>query len=246
MSDPALPVAPVAPVTEEPPHILVVDDDTRILALLKRFLSERGFIVTAAADAAEARRQLAALRFDLLVVDVMMPGESGLELTRSIREDSDVPILILTAMDQPDDRVSGLESGADDYLAKPFDPRELVLRVNGILRRLRQAPDLPPAAPPEGPLPLGACVFDPHRQELLRGDEVVRLTTAETALLSTLAARAGEAISREDLAELTGVAGNPRAIDVQVTRLRKKIEADPRVPRHLQTVRGRGYMLRPG
>ncbi|MCF8480629.1 MAG: response regulator transcription factor [Rhodospirillum sp.] len=253
MSDPGgtipIPALPgkAAALEGEPPHILVVDDDTRILALLKRYLMDRGFLVTTAEDAGEARRHLSALEFDILVVDVMMPGESGVELTRGLRETSEVPILMLTAMDQAEDRILGLESGADDYLAKPFDPRELVLRLNGILRRTRRDPvvEVSPAGG-EGPLSLGACVFDPQRQELTRDGAPVHLTTAEQALLATLAARVGEAISREELADLTGAEGNARAIDVQVTRLRKKIEDDPRMPRHLQTVRGKGYLLRPG
>ncbi|GEO80976.1 response regulator [Pararhodospirillum oryzae] len=239
MSEPVLTEGP-------PPHLLLVDDDARILNLLRRFLGERGFVVTTAADAAEARRHLGALQFDLLVVDVMMPGEDGLSLTRWLRESSTVPILLLTARGEVDDRVRGLESGADDYLAKPFDPRELVLRVRGILRRVQEPPPALPVAPGPGPIALGACVFDPDRQELRREDQPVHLTTAELALLGVLAERAGEAISREDLATLTGVEGNPRAIDVQVTRLRKKIEDDPRAPRHLRTVRGKGYQLFPG
>jgi two-component system phosphate regulon response regulator OmpR len=243
---PTTPSAGFRALEGEVPHILVVDDDTRILALLKRYLGDRGFLVSTAEDAREARRHLSALEFDILVVDVMMPGETGVEFTQDLRSRSEVPVLMLTAMDQADDRIRGLESGADDYLAKPFDPRELVLRLNGILRRTRQTRPAEPEGEATGPLALGPCVFDPARQELTRDGALVHLTTAETALLATLAARAGEAISREDLAELTGAEGNPRAIDVQVTRLRKKIEDDPRLPRNLQTVRGKGYLLRPG
>ncbi|HIJ62723.1 MAG TPA: response regulator, partial [Rhodospirillaceae bacterium] len=181
--------------------------------------------------------QLAAIAFDLMVLDVMMPGESGLELTRSLRATNSVPILLLTAMGETSDRIDGLESGADDYLAKPFEPRELLLRINSVLRRSRR--DETPAAECR----FGRFQFDLRRGELLADGAVVRLTSAEQALLALLAARPGETLSREDLAAATGEVGNPRTIDVQVTRLRKKIEDDPRQPRFLQTVRGRGYVL---
>ncbi|CCG08715.1 response regulator [Pararhodospirillum photometricum] len=228
------------------PHVLVVDDDPRLASLLGRFLSGNGFVVSTAADAEAARQHLGLMCFDLLIIDVMMPGEDGLSLTRAVRTTSSVPILMLTARGQTDDRVLGLESGADDYLAKPFDPRELLLRVRGLLRRMRETPEPPASAAPTGGLPLGAYVFDLERQELRRGEAPVHLTTGELALLRVLAERRGEALSREDLAALTGAEGNPRAIDVQVTRLRKKIDDDPRAPRYLRTVRGKGYQLTPG
>ncbi len=228
---------------QTPSHILVVDDDTRLRGLLQRFLTENGFMVSQAADAAEARQALLSLEFDLLIVDVMMPGEDGMSLTRSLRETKDVPILILTAMGEADDRITGLETGADDYLTKPFEPRELLLRINAILRRARR-PDGGAAAGLEV-LNLGACVYDMRRDELVCGGEPVRLTPAEAALLRELARRPGEILSREDLATATGAARNLRTVDVQVTRLRKKIESDLRLPRYLQTVRGKGYMLMP-
>jgi len=224
------------PNEDEDRHILVVDDDDRIRALLKKFLAENGYRVTAAADAAEARDRLRALVFDLLVVDVMMPGEDGLALTRSLRGLSNVPILILTARGLPDDRIDGLEAGADDYLAKPFEPRELVLRINALIRRSAQQ------APPKGSVRFGPCEFDIDRGELKRNEEVVRLTTGELALLKALAQRPGAPVSRTALADMTSAALE-RSVDVQMTRLRRKIEDDPRRPVHLQTVRGVGYTL---
>jgi two-component system phosphate regulon response regulator OmpR len=221
------------------PHILVVDDDVRLRELLRRYLVDNGFMATAASDAADARAKLKALAFDLIVLDVMMPGESGLELTRSLRAESTVPILLLTARGEAEDRIVGLEAGADDYLAKPFEPRELVLRINAILRRVPR-----PEEPATG-LRVGLWSFHPDRYELRAGENVVRLTSVENSLLKILAAAPGETVSREDLAERSGAVVNARTIDVQVTRLRRKIEADPRMPRYLQTVRGEGYVLWP-
>ena len=225
-------------------HILVVDDDQRLRDLLRKYLSENGFAVATAADAADARQKLHSLSFDLIVLDIMMPGESGLELVRSLRAESiSVPVLLLTAMGETEDRIAGLESGADDYLSKPFEPRELVLRMNSILRRL---PPIETEIPHQSVLRLGAYQFDIDRAELRHEEEgIIHLTTAESTLMSILAAIPGEALSREELAARTENSGNPRAIDVQVMRLRRKIEKDPRLPRYLQTVRGQGYMLLP-
>ena len=220
------------------PHILVVDDDTRLRELLHKYLTEQGFRITAAQDAADARAKLASFDFDLIVLDIMMPGESGLELTRGLREASQVPVLLLTAMGEIEDRIAGLESGADDYLPKPFEPRELVLRINAILRRT-QAPA------PDGQIAFGDYSFDLAREELRRGEEFVRLTAAEASLLKTLARQPGVPVSRETLSAENPMIGNTRAIDVQVTRLRRKIEENPRFPRHLQAVRGVGYVLMP-
>jgi len=229
--------------------ILVVDDDDRLRGLLSRYLGENGFRVTTAASAAEARDRLRFLQPDLMVLDVMMPGETGLALTESLRQDSsDVPVLLLTARGGPEDRIAGFEAGADDYLPKPFDPRELVLRIRAMLRR---APPPPPPGPPSGPVQLGALDFDPDRGEM-RGEVrphsgPVRLTGGEAALLAVLARKPNEVLSREDIAAaLGGDEAGERAIDVQVTRLRRKIEVDPREPRFLHTVRGRGYVLKPG
>ncbi|OHC81883.1 MAG: DNA-binding response regulator [Rhodospirillales bacterium RIFCSPLOWO2_12_FULL_67_15] len=224
------------------PHVLVVDDDARLRELIRRYLSGNGFAVTAAADATEARACLKSFAFDVLVLDRMMPGEDGLALARALRADRPPPILMLTAMGEAEERIAGLEAGVDDYLVKPFEPRELLLRLNAILRRLAQPPPAPPAAPP-AEMRFGAAVFRADRRELVRGGRPVRLTEAETALLVVLAARPGEVVGREELARLTGASGGGRAVDVQVTRLRRKIESDPRAPRYLVTARGRGYAL---
>jgi two-component system phosphate regulon response regulator OmpR len=227
------------------PHLLVVDDDARLRALLQRFLAEQGFRITAAADAAAARHALASVSFDLMVLDVMMPGESGLELTESLRREGlDVPILMLTARGAPDDRVTGFEHGVDDYLAKPFDPRELALRIRTILRRAAPPPVTEPST---APVQLGIRWFDPQRAELRGPEGIVRLTGGEQALLMALAQRPNEVLSREDIGVALGTPeAGERAIDVQVTRLRRKVEPDPREPRFVQTVRHRGYVLRPG
>ncbi len=219
-------------------HLLVVDDDDRIRELLKQFLTRAGFRVTVAPDAAAARRLLELLDFDLMVVDVMMPGEDGFSFTRWVRKRSPTPVLILTARGLSDDRIEGLSLGADDYLAKPFEPQELLLRIEAILRR---------AGPkPSGPrrVQLGDYHFDLDRGELTKEGTMVRLTEAEAQLLKVLAQNAHAAVDRLDLARDTADATG-RAVDVQVTRLRRKIEHDPRNPRYLQTVRGVGYMLAP-
>ena len=222
----------------ESPHILVVDDDTRLRELLRRYLSENDFIVSVASDAAQARTILSGITFDLLVLDVMMPGEDGLSLTQSLRQESNIPILLLTARGEVEDRIAGLERGADDYLVKPFEPRELLLRISTILRRSA-------ATAQTSRVQLGQCSFDVDRGELWRNNELIHLTSIEEELLRTLARRAGEAVSRDDLIKLSSIDGNARTVDVQVTRLRRKIEPNPRAPRFLHAVRGRGYMLRP-
>ncbi len=227
--------------------ILVVDDDARLRGLLQRYLGEHGFRVSVAGDAAEARDRLRFLDPDLIVLDVMMPGESGIALTEALRARGsgargDLPVLMLTARGAPEDRIAGFEAGADDYLPKPFDPRELLLRIRAMLRRA--APSPPPAT---GPVPLGEVLFDAERQELRGPDGTVRLTGSEASLLGALADRPGEVLSREEIAQVLQMdEAGERAIDVQVTRLRRKIEADPRDPRFLHTVRGRGYVLKPG
>jgi len=222
-------------------HLLVVDDDARLRELLRRYLTNEGFRVTTAIDAAEARHKLASIAFDLLIVDVMMPGEDGLSFTRSLREGSRIPILLLTAMAEPSNRIAGLERGADDYLVKPFEPRELVLRIRNILQRVPHLLTAEPAAE----LRLGPYRLDPRRGELFRGAEPVRLTAAETALLVALARMPGAAMSREALSLEAQITGALRGVDVQMTRLRRKIESDPKFPRYLQTVRGVGYVLKP-
>lgn len=227
-----------------PAHLLVVDDDERLLALLQRFLTRSGHMVSVALDAEAAKQKLAGLDFDLVVLDVMLPGQSGIELTTELRRTRDLPILLLTAKGEGRDRIAGLEAGADDYLVKPFEPRELLLRIATILRRTR-----PPASAPEPPqvLRFGPFNFDLASLELTRGEgDVVHLTSGELALLRTLAERAGAPISRAELGDLSNIKGNDRAVDVQVLRLRRKLEDDPSQPRHLLTVRGEGYALRTG
>ncbi len=223
----------------EDPHLLVVDDDERLRELLQRYLTTNGFRITAAANAEDARALMKSIAFDLLIVDVMMPGESGLDFTRAIRGGSQVPILMLTARGAPEERIEGLEHGADDYLPKPFEPRELVLRVSALLRRAA-----PPARTAHAEVRMGDAVFDPARSQLRRKGKPVHLTSSESALLQLFAANAGRAFSRSDLCTRLGVALE-RSIDVQVTRLRRKIEEDPKLPLYLQTVRGVGYVLVP-
>ena len=224
-------------------HVLIVDDDARLLELLRRFLSASGFRVTTAPNAAEARARLAAMHFDLVLPDVMMPGESGIDLARHLQRDPEAaPVLLLTAMAEVEDRIRGLEAGAEDYVVKPFEPRELVLRMRTILRR-RPADDQPPAGIRS--VTFGPFVFDMAREQLSEAGEPVHLTTAEASLLKALAAQAGTTLSREELIESSRIEGNARTVDVQVTRLRRKIETDPGQPRWLHTVWGRGYVLRP-
>jgi two-component system phosphate regulon response regulator OmpR len=226
-------------------HILIVDDDERIRGLLQKFLARNGFWVTTARDAEHARKLLKGLDFDLLVLDVMMPGEDGLTLTRSLRETLTTPILLLTAKAETNERILGLEAGADDYLTKPFEPKELVLRINAILRRVPA--DAPVDAPPKT-LQLGDVRYDVSRGELWHGNDLVRLTATESALMRIFSAAVHQSVSRaklvEDLGRETGQR-QERAVDVQITRLRRKIETDPKNPRYLQTVRCAGYMLAP-
>lgn len=226
-------------------HLLVVDDDERIRTLLQKFLIRHGFLVTTARDAAHARRILEGLEFDLIVLDVMMPGEDGLSLTRHLRATIETPVLLLTAKGETDNRIEGLEAGADDYLAKPFEPKELLLRINAILRRIPEQV-VEDAAPKV--LTLGAIRYDIERGEMWQGEELVRLTATEIQLMKIFAAHVGEALSRTKLVEELGRdrgQAQERAVDVQITRLRRKIEDNPKQPSYLQTVRGAGYMLAP-
>ncbi|MDY4885367.1 MAG: response regulator transcription factor [Alphaproteobacteria bacterium] len=222
-------------------HILVVDDDTRLRNLLRRFLQEQNFAVSVAKDAAEARMFIDEYKFDLLIVDVMMPNESGIEFLTALRKENNVPVIMLTAMGEPDDRISGLEAGADDYLPKPFEPKELVLRIKNILKRApknTENKDLP--------LNLGLCLYDAVKKELTnKQGEIIHITPVEQMLLNVLSQKPGQIFTREKLAEILGAGQSPRSIDVQITRLRKKIEKDSKNPRYLQTIRGKGYMLLP-
>ncbi len=226
-----------APPDDNAPHILVVDDDSRIRDLLARYLQDNGFRVTTAVDAEAARGTMRGLTFDLIILDVMMPKESGLDFARSLRASSQVPILMLTARAEPEQRIEGLETGVDDYLAKPFDPRELLLRVGNVLRRGASLPS-------SGEVRMGAFVFHIARGELKRDGETVRLTERERDLLRYFAQRPGIPVTRQELAK-DGESGGERAVDVQINRLRRKIENDPANPVYLQTVRGKGYILYP-
>ena len=220
------------------PHILVVDDDDRIRDLVSRYLNEHGFLALSVASAGEAKEALLHFIFDAVVLDVMMPGQTGVELTRELRTTNDIPVLLLTAMGEIDDRIGGLQSGADDYLTKPFDPRELVLRLQAILRRR------PEKQSGDTVLKIGDMVFDPLTNDLSAHGETTRLTDVEANLLKALGRRANEILSRETLADLCGMDAGERTIDVQVTRLRKKLGEDSKAPVYLQTVRGKGYILR--
>jgi two-component system phosphate regulon response regulator OmpR len=233
MAAAAIPVPPA----DDAPHLLVVDDDRRIRDLLSRYLSSEGYRISTADSATMARAKLASLSFDLLILDVMMPGETGFEFAKHIRTSSNVPILMLTARDAAESRITGLEIGADDYVSKPFEPRELSLRIANILKRAK-----PAAPPPPESLRFGEFVFHIGRAELRRGDEVVRLTDREREMLAVLAATPGETVPRMALAG-NGGSVNERAVDVQVNRLRRKIERDPTNPLIVQTVRGMGYRL---
>lgn len=225
--------------TQDFSHILVIDDDDRLRELLRKYLSENGFLVATAPDTQDARVKLEGLTFDLIVLDLMMPGENGFDFARSLRQKSTVPVLMLTAMGEAEERIRGLECGADDYLTKPFEPRELVLRINSILRRV------PNVAPAPETIRMGEVTFDRAHGVLARAGKRVHLTSLEQALLSIFAEAPGVVFGREELIAHTAADAGGRAVDVQVTRLRRKIEDDPRAPRYLQTVRGRGYVLKP-
>ena len=234
-------VAALRPLSDDAPHILVVDDDRRLRDLLASFLGKQGYRVTVAASAAEARAYLESLEFELIVLDVMMPGETGIEFARALREQSEIPILMLTARTETAERVEGLEAGVDDYLGKPYDPKELLLRIASILRRARMPP---PVREGDAFVRFGPFTFYPERGDLRQGDEAIRLTEREREIMRLLSAKPGETVSREALAGPGAVAGaNERTIDVQINRLRRKIERDPTNPLYLQTARGAGYKL---
>ncbi len=222
-------------------HILVVDDDDRLRLLLERYLKENNLLVSVAKDAFEAEKLLGLFVFDLLIVDVMMPGLSGMEFTQNLRKKNNVPVLMLTAMGEVENRIAGLESGADDYLSKPFEPRELLLRIKSILRRVPQIDK--EVSLQSTKLKLGSCEYDTEAGELYKNGEKVRLTPAEVALLKVFANGVGRILSREEVIKNTSDENNLRTIDVQIARLRNKIENDPKVPKYLQTIRGKGYIL---
>ncbi len=226
------------------PHLLIVDDDERIRSLLQQFLVQSDYLVSTAEDAEQARTLLSAIEFDLIILDVMMPGQDGISFTADLRTlQNNTPILLLTARGETEDRIKGLEAGADDYLPKPFEPKELLLRINAILRRM---PDLKEDQMMPKTLSLGHLKYDVARNELWEGETQIRLTTTESQLMKIFTSALGEPISRVDLVTSLGrdvSSAQDRAIDVQITRLRRKIEVNPGQPRYLQTVRGAGYML---
>ena len=226
------------------PHLLVVDDDERIRSLLQQFLVQSDYLVSTAEDAEQARTLLSAIEFDLIILDVMMPGQDGISFSSELRNlQNNTPILLLTARGETEDRIKGLEAGADDYLPKPFEPKELLLRINAILRRM---PDLKEDQMMPKTLSLGHLKYDVARNELWEGETQIRLTTTESQLMKIFTSAVGEPISRVDLVTCLGrdvSSAQDRAIDVQITRLRRKIEVNPGQPRYLQTVRGAGYML---
>jgi two-component system, OmpR family, phosphate regulon response regulator OmpR len=235
MSEALIRITATPSLNDNPAHLLVVDDDDRIRALLKRYLASLGHGVTVARDAASARALIDSLVFDLIILDVMMPGEDGISLTRALRAERETPIILLTARGDASHRIEGLSAGADDYLAKPFEPEELALRIASVLKRARPAP-------PADVLHMGDASWHVSRRELRKAGALVRLTQAEADLMIALAARPGATITREELARKAGVAMD-RSVDVQVTRLRRKLEDDPGEPVFLQTVRGLGYRL---
>ncbi len=223
-------------------HLLVIDDDTRLRELLRRYLSDHDFNVTLAANAENARQQMERMIFDLLIVDVLMPGENGLEFVQSLRDlSSQIPILMLTAMGEPEQRLKGFEAGANDYLTKPFEPKELLIRIQNILQRQ----DGNNQSDADNNIILGMRSFNIARGELWQDEEHIRLTGSETTLLQVLGERMGNSVTREALTTLCNIEGGSRAVDVLVTRIRRKIENDPKNPRYLLTVRGKGYVLRP-
>jgi two-component system phosphate regulon response regulator OmpR len=217
-------------------HILVIDDDTRLRTLLGRFLDENGFHVSLAKDTAEAKKLMQEIMFDLLIVDVMLPNETGVEFTTALRQSSRIPIIMLTARGEFDDRIKGLEAGADDYLPKPFEPKELPLRINNVLKRMSVVQD------PESICRFGEFNFNLTESRLKKGEEFIHITDSEAKILNILCKEKGNAVSREKLSSLCGGIDD-RSIDVQITRLRKKIEQNPKQPHYLQTVRNHGYVL---
>jgi two-component system phosphate regulon response regulator OmpR len=220
------------------PHVLVVDDDERICALVCRYLQERDFVVFSALSGFQAQEMLKRFSCDVIILDVMMPGQTGFEFARSLRKKSDIPIIFLTALGEIEDRIEGFKSGGDDYLPKPFEPEELIMRLHAILRRR------PVQKTNEDKFRIGRWVYDPVQREIYDGAEIIKLTMVEDNLIKALSSRRGEVISREDLAALCDIDAGERTIDVQVTRLRRKIEEDSKNPRYLQTLRGKGYLLR--
>ena len=223
-------------IQEDKKHILIVDDDDRIRELLREYLQNNNFYTTTAKDSLDAKKKISLLKFDLIILDIMMPGQSGLELTREIKEKSDQPIILLTAMGETSDRISGLETGADDYLPKPFEPKELVLRIKNILKRIKSGKNLNPV------LKFGDIRVDLEKMSIKSKKGITKLNTAEKALLEKMILSVGQIFQRDQISQIIKLT-KERAVDVMITRLRQKIEPDPKNPKYLQTVRGNGYVL---
>ncbi len=234
----------ITALSNEKPHVLVVDDDARLRELLKRYLSKNDFIVVTAFDANDALEKLQVLAFDIAIVDVMMPNEDGISLAKKIRKSyPNLAITLLTALGEVENRIQGLEAGVDDYISKPFEPQELMLRLQAVLRRTMVADK----QKEQSIILLGQYSYDCNREELkgIKNNEYIALTETEKHLLTFLAHRAEQVVSREELSKIGSIGTSDRAIDVQITRLRRKIEIDSKNPRYLHTVRGQGYVLRP-
>ena len=223
-------------IQEDKKHILIVDDDDRIRELLREYLQNNNFYTTTAKDSLDAKKKISLLKFDLIILDIMMPGQSGLELTREIKEKSDQPIILLTAMGETSDRISGLETGADDYLPKPFEPKELILRIKNILKRIKSGKNLNPV------LKFGDIRVDLEKMSIKSKKGITKLNTAEKALLEKMILSVGQIFQRDQISQIIKLT-KERAVDVMITRLRQKIEPDPKNPKYLQTVRGNGYVL---
>ena len=223
-------------IQEDKKHILIVDDDDRIRELLREYLQNNNFYTTTAKDSLDSKKKISLLKFDLIILDIMMPGQSGLELTREIKEKSDQPIILLTAMGETSDRISGLETGADDYLPKPFEPKELLLRIKNILKRIKSGKNLNPV------LKFGDIRVDLEKMSIKSKKGITKLNTAEKALLEKMILSVGQIFQRDQISQIIKLT-KERAVDVMITRLRQKIEPDPKNPKYLQTVRGNGYVL---
>jgi len=217
-------------------HILIVDDDDKIRDLLKQYLKNNNFFVSTAINASDAEEKLKIVKFDLAIIDIMMPGKDGLQLTKEIREKIDLPIILLTAKGEAEDRVRGLELGAEDYLPKPFEPKELLLRIKNVLKRIKKNKNIITA------VKIGKANINIKKMEIHKDKKILRINASEKVLLENMINSAGKIFSREEISKITNLVLE-RSIDVLVTRLRKKIEPDPKNPKYLQTVRGNGYVL---
>jgi len=217
-------------------HILIVDDDDKIRDLLKQYLKNNNFFVSTAINASDAEEKLKIVKFDLAIIDIMMPGKDGLQLTKEIREKIDLPIILLTAKGEADDRVRGLELGAEDYLPKPFEPKELLLRIKNVIKRIKKDKHIIPS------IKIGKANINIKKMEIQKDKKIIKINASEKILLENMISSAGKIFSREEISKITNLT-QERSIDVLVTRLRQKIEPDPKNPKYLQTVRGTGYVL---